>query len=278
MCAPKGNMSALLNKRYGPWIDQGPSSADQCKVRVRVLAIPQAGMGAWAFHGWEVPETVEVLPVELPGRNSRMLEPKDQSMRQLVVALVDALMTTLSETPFVVFGHSLGAWMAYEVCVELERRGGPRPLALVVSGARAPQLAEPGEYDADRTQPRMADLSSRAFWANFERRYGCNPDLAHAAVKEYVEPLLKADFRLFETYAPRLAVLPYAVVACASVGDDRVLDTQLEAWRGRSGGAFETRRFEAAGPPWSTPHRYLVDDPAAFLAWFGPWASSVVSH
>ena len=91
VCAPKGNMSALLNKRYGPWIDQGPSSADQCKVRVRVLAIPQAGMGAWAFHGWEVPETVEVLPVELPGRNSRMLEPKDQSMRQLVVALVDAL-------------------------------------------------------------------------------------------------------------------------------------------------------------------------------------------
>ena len=86
-------------------------------------------------------------------------------------ALVDALAETLREKPFVVFGHSLGAWMAYEVCVELRKRGGPRPVGLVVSGARAPQLADP-ENDADRVQPRMADLPSRAFWAHFERSYG----------------------------------------------------------------------------------------------------------
>ena len=162
----------MLKKRYGPWVDQGPtSSIDHTKVRMRVLAVPQAGMGAWAFHGWQasLPETVELLPVELPGRNSRMLEPKGQSMRQLVTALVDALAETLREKPFVVFGHSLGAWMAYEVCVELQKRRGPQPVGLVVSGARAPQLADP-KNDADRVQPRMADLPSRAFWEHFERR------------------------------------------------------------------------------------------------------------
>ena len=162
----------LTKQRYGPWVDQGPtSSIDHAKVRMRVLAIPQAGMGAWAFHGWQaaLPETVELLPVELPGRNSRMLEPKGQSMRQLVTALVDALAETLREKPFVVFGHSLGAWMAYEVCVELQKRRGPQPVGLVVSGARAPQLADP-ENDADRVQPRMAELPSAAFWAHFERR------------------------------------------------------------------------------------------------------------
>ena len=270
-------MSAMLKKqRYGPWVDQGPtSSIDHAKVRTRVLAIPQAGMGAWAFHGWQasLPETVELLPVELPGRNSRMLEPKGQSMRQLVTALVDALSNTLREKPFVVFGHSLGAWMAYEVCVELQKRRGPQPVGLVVSGARAPQLADP-KNDADRVQPRMAELPSAAFWAHFERRYGNNPDLAHVAVKEHVEPLLKADFRLFETYQPRLAVLPYAVVACAAVGDDRVLDSQLEAWRERCGGGFAMQRFDATWPPWATPHRWPVDDPIAFLAWFGPWLCS----
>ena len=271
-------MSALL-KRYGPWVDQGPTSIDHTKVRMRVLAIPQAGMGAWAFHAWQaaLPETVELLPVELPGRNSRMLEPKGQSMRQLVTALVDALAETLREKPFVVFGHSLGAWMAYEVCVELGKRRGPQPVGLVVSGARAPQLADPGN-DADRVQPRMADLPSRAFWAHFERRYGHNPDLAHPAVKEHVEPLLKADFRLFETYEPRLVSLPYAVVACAAVGDDRVLDAQLEAWRERCDceSDFERRRFDATGPQWSTPHRWPVDDPSVFLEWFGPWVFNEV--
>jgi hypothetical protein len=97
-------------------------------------------------------------------------------------------------------------------------------------------------------------------------------------VKEHVEPLLKADFWLFETYAPRLAVLPYAVVACAAVGDDRVLDSQLEAWRERCGceSDFERRRFDATGPPWSTPHRWPVDDPSVFLEWFGPWVFNVI--
>ena len=99
-----------------------------------------------------------------------MLEPKGQSMRQLVSALVDALAETLREKPFVVFGHSLGAWMAYEVCVELQKRRGPQPVGLVVLGARAPQLADPELHDSDRVQPRMADLPSRAFWAHFERR------------------------------------------------------------------------------------------------------------
>ena len=90
----------------------------------------------------------------------------------------------------------------------------------------------------------------------------------------FVEPLLKADFRLFEPYQPRLAVLPYAVVACAAVGDDRVLDAQLEAWRERCGGGFAMQRFDATWPPWSTPHRWPVDDPTAFLLWFGPWLCS----
>ena len=89
-------------------------------------------------------------------------------------------------------------------------------------------------------------------------------------MKEHVEPLLKADFRLFETYQSRLAVLPYAV-ACAAVGDDRVLDSQLEAVAGAAAAVLHGR-FDAT---WTAvvdaATAGLVDDPIAFLAWFGPW-------
>ena len=59
------------------------------------------------------------------------------------------------------------------------------------------------ERDAWRSAPCLAALPGAEFWTHFERRYGHNPDLAPDSVKEYIEPLLRADFRLLETFEPR---------------------------------------------------------------------------
>eukprot|EP00966_Prymnesium_polylepis_P288749 6669497-Prymnesium_polylepis.1 len=71
MCRPPPNASRVVCK----------SSHDAILIsepKLRVVAIPQAGMGAQVFFGWQkvLPHDVEVLPVELPGRNSRSREPK----------------------------------------------------------------------------------------------------------------------------------------------------------------------------------------------------------
>ncbi|KAH8068638.1 dodecanoyl-[acyl-carrier-protein] hydrolase [Aureococcus anophagefferens] len=207
--------------RYGKWVDQGLSAkaVSPMHVKVRVLAIPQAGMGAWAFHGWQekLPKSVEMLPVELPGRNSRMLEDRASPW------------PSSSAT-------SLGAWMAFEVCNEIERRRGPKPLCLIVSGCRAPQLHEPLEHDADR---------------------------------DYVEPLLRSDFKILETCAGAASSLP--VLGCGARGDNRFTPEQLTAWSVYTD-TFAERWFDTAAtmPKWSTPHRYLVDSPDAFVAFLGP--------
>ena len=268
--------------RYGKWVDQGLSAkaVSPMHVKVRVLAIPQAGMGAWAFHGWQekLPKSVEMLPVELPGRNSRMLEDKGQSMAELVGDLVTAVMPALETKPFVVLGHSLGAWMAFEVCNEIERRRGPKPLCLIVSGCRAPQLHEPLEHDADRVMPCLHDLPKGSgpgsFWEHFDRRYGKNPDLASDGVKDYVEPLLRSDFKILETYAPTRGAaekFPFPVLGCGARGDNRFTPEQLTAWSVYTD-TFAERWFDTAAttPKWSTPHRYLVDSPDAFVAFLGP--------
>ena len=292
------------SSRYGKWVDQGLSakavspmhvkvvsrrplrhaffaSSDRpLRAQVRVLAIPQAGMGAWAFHGWQekLPKSVEMLPVELPGRNSRMLEEKGASMFELVGDLVTALSPHLENKPFVVLGHSLGAWMAFEVCNELERRHGPKPLCLFVSGCRAPQLHEPMANDADRVAPCIAGLPAGSgpgsFWAHFERRYGKNPDLASDSIKEYVEPLLRSDFKILETYEPTREAsnkFAFPIHGCGARGDNRFTPDQLTAW-GAFTDAFDETWFDTAAtmPKWSTPHRYLVDSPDAFVAFLGP--------
>ena len=67
---------------YGRWILQGPNEKtrppDAPPVRLRLFCVPQAGCGAWSFHGWSrhLPPDVEVMPVELPaGSRSRAFSP-----------------------------------------------------------------------------------------------------------------------------------------------------------------------------------------------------------
>ena len=167
---------------FGP----GDALADRSKIRLRIICVPQAGMGAWAFHGWQkaMPPGIEVLPVEPPGRNSRMNEPKPTSMGELVRGLATGLQVFGAfDLPYVLFGHSLGGSVAFELIAEQERRGGRTPSLFIVSGVRPPHLAG-AVHDADTVAPALAPLAPAEFWKQFERRYGVNPDLDDDRVRE----------------------------------------------------------------------------------------------
>ena len=253
----------------GASVNQDPRDRiDSSKVRLNLICVPQAGMGAWAFHGWQkhFPAEVEVLPVEMPGRNSRMIEPKPSTMAELITGLADGLTAYGAfSKPYVLLGHSLGAWVAYELVAEVLRRGARAPLTLVVSGVRAPHLSAL-EHDADQEAPALAGLDDKSFWRHFERRYGRNPDLADELAASFVLPLLRADFALLEQYAPtRTEPLPCAIIACAAADDGRLLPSHLAAWRDHAPpgeGSFRELTFATKRLAWSTPHRYVVEDPA----------------
>lgn len=228
-------------------------------------------MGAWAFHGFQeklnsTKTFAEILPIELPGRNSRMMEDKPESMEDTVSAMVSGLASSgVLEKSYILVGHSLGAWMAYEAARIVCARKLPKPKALVVSGARAAHLAAICN-DADAAAPALASLpTSQLFWEHFERRYGKNPDLQSALVKDYVEPLLRADFRLLETYRPPATKLPVPILACGARGDNRFTIPQLQAWSELTSAQFDMRLFDVKPLPWSTPHRYIVEDPQPLI-------------
>ena len=289
--------------KYGKWILQGPDEQtrppDAPPVRLRLFCVPQAGCGAWSFHGWSqhLPPDVEVMPVELPGRNSRMGESKEaESIPQLASETVDAIqhlfpaedtewggeggeeekeereveddggqemmgeggsVTEAKETdhragrpfiqddppppppppPYALFGHSMGAWIVYEMALEIRRRrrrcrsqlaAPSMPLKLYVCGNRAPHLAGP-RHDPDRSSPAIANLPSDEFWRCFERRYGANPDLSHPSVRAFILPLLRADFRLVETYVcSSSSSSSFAAAAAAAANEARLRELHLE--------------------------------------------------
>jgi len=160
----------------------------------------------------------------LPGREHRLAEPAYSNIDALVPALLDGIRTHL-DRPFAIFGHSMGALVAFELTRTLHRLGMQQPVRLFLSAHRAPHLP-------DRRPPLHA-LPESEFWSAL-RALGGTPDevLDHQELMALVEPMLRADFQLCETYRwrsePRLDV-PFTVFG--GLEDPNIALHELEAWR-----------------------------------------------
>ncbi|HVT57686.1 MAG TPA: thioesterase domain-containing protein [Thermoanaerobaculia bacterium] len=201
-----------------------------------MLCFPYAGGGASAYRGWPgaLPAGVEICPVQLPGRESRLREPPFDRLEPLVRTLADVLEPHL-ELPFVFFGHSLGALVSFELARELRRRGGPMPLHLFASGRRAPQVPAREED--------IHDLPEPEFIARLRELNGTPEEvLQHDELMCLLSPLLRADFAVNETYVHEAAEpLDCGISAFGGLGDEEVTREDLLEWREHTRGAFRLR-------------------------------------
>jgi medium-chain acyl-[acyl-carrier-protein] hydrolase len=159
-----------------------------------MFCFPYAGGTAMMFKKWAdlLPPFVQVVPVELPGRGVRLPEPPFVSMPALIDELKEVIRPCL-DRPFAIFGHSMGATIAFELARALRREGGREPQAIFVSGRRAPQLPRRGSA--------IYNLPQADFIAELLKLKGTPKDiLEQAELMELMIPLLRADFQLVQTY------------------------------------------------------------------------------
>lgn len=194
-------------------------------ARLRLICLPWAGGGASGYRDWapHLPEDVEVVAVQLPGRESRLAEPSVSAMEPLVARLAAGVLGHL-DRPFALFGHSMGALIAFELAHRL-RSMGREPVHLFVSGSRAPHL--PSRRARDRHT-----LPDQEFLSTVRELGGLPPEvLASRDLLDLVLPALRGDFALVETYTWRAGpVLHSPLSAFGGVEDGDVDRDDLEAW------------------------------------------------
>lgn len=220
-------------------------------ARLALLCLPYSGASATVYARWRrgLPDWVAVRPIELPGRGERSDEPLWTDPHGLAAFLAAEIAPTLT-APYALFGHSLGALLAFELAHALLERGAPAPLLLFASGTEAPAVRD----DSASRQPR----SDEALKAELRDLQGTPEEvLADADLMRMTLPVLRADFLMCGHYAYR----PRPPLPCRlhvlGGRQDRASRAALEAW-GREGTSCTVDTFEGG-------HFFIHDQRAALL-------------
>lgn len=219
--------------------------------RLQLLCFPPAGSGASFFRQWPnlVPAAIEVLAVQYPGREDRIGEPFSDSLPMMADDIASAAVR-LASRPLALFGHSMGAAVAYEVATRLE-----------AVDIRIEHLAVSGRPPPHRQRRKAIHRrDDRGVVEEIERLGGTRRAvLDNDELRALLLPSIRADFQLIETYPGILGCkLRTPVSAFIGEADTEVSPQEAEQWSDVTVGAFRMTSYPGG-------HSYLIEHPGPLV-------------
>lgn len=230
MTDPLGRWAAFRTPREAP---------------LRLLCFHHATGDAATYRHWaaRAGDRFDVVPVQLPGRATRLSEPAFRDVRGAAAAAVRALLPLL-DRPYVLFGHSLGAAVAYEFAHQARAIGLDQPLVLGVSARRSAKSAPRIE---------LFGLPEDAFVQRLLDFNGTPPELLeHPEMRKVILDISRADFEANDTYRAGGRPLDATIVAMGGIDDCWVAADDLADWADLTRGRFRMAVFPGG-------HFYLND-------------------
>lgn len=216
-----------------------------CAGALVLLCLPWVGAGAAPFRAWAAElNDVELWAARLPARELRVAEAPIDDLDELVALLVRET-ELVADRPFAIFGHCLGALLAFELTRELRRRNSALPVRLLLAGQPAPVLGPPIAWDGRsdlRTRLGVAELTNEEVLANDE-------------LYELLRPALEADVRAAAGYVySGDEPLPVPITVFYARNDGHMDRGSLERWRQETSAGLEIRELAGnhlfAGGDW----------------------------
>ena len=223
---------------------------------LRLFCFPHAGGTSDVYRSWQrwFPEHIDLCLVHLPGRGKRLREQAFTQTTALVKAVADRLAPEI-DVPYALYGHSMGATIAFELACELVHRRCTPPQHLFVSGRRAPQCP--------RTEPTTFNLPHDEFIAELRRLNGTPREvLENPELLELFMGLLRADFEMVETYQYRpTEQLSCPITVYGGLHDQEVPAESCHAWKERTSASCTVRMVDG-------DHFFIRNPIPAFVAEF----------
>jgi medium-chain acyl-[acyl-carrier-protein] hydrolase len=219
-------------------------------TKTTLFCFPYAGGSATIFHKWKqyLHPGIELAPVELAGRGKRMQEAHYRDIAEAVDDIFVRVKDRISQSPYALFGHSLGSSICYELADKIRRQGLPAPKHLFFSGWSAPHARR----EKEKKYHLMNDYDFRREVLELG---GTPPEFfEHAELLQIFLPLLKNDFRLSETLEYSGTADPFEESITVFLGkDDELTAEQCDGWKRYSKGLCSIHYFEGG-------HFFLLDE------------------
>ena len=205
-------------------------------ARLSLVCLGFCGGGAGAYMPWAaiMPPGTELAAICYPGREGRFGEDHPPDWDGLAEDAVSAVLSA-AERPYILFGHSMGGWMAFDVASRISERGGPKPVALVVSSANAPNR---GLTVQDMFPAQQESDDQLLDWM---KAFGLMPDhvLGDPDLREMAVEIMRADIRIRDTFYYRdRATVDVPVQVLTGISDTVIDPNTADQWRALATGEF----------------------------------------
>ena len=223
------------------------------EAKIRLFCFHHAGGGASVFKPWlqHLPKEVEMCPILLPGRETRIKEKPYTSMERLLSRLSYEIEPFLDK-PCAFFGHSMGSTISYELTRYLLKWEKPTPIQLFLSGRRAPHMPS--------NKPKISELPHDEFLEEL-REHGGTPEEVFESEEllEFVLPILRNDYRLLEHHehipGPPINI---PITAFGGTEDNDVPIETIKGWEKYTSSNFNFELFPGGHFYIKSPNTKLV--------------------
>ncbi|MGX1778307.1 alpha/beta fold hydrolase [Nocardia brasiliensis] len=257
------HFSATSEQLQRTWLRGGLLGPD---AQQALVVFPHAGGGATFYRSWLASSDFSVRIVQYPGREDRICDQRPVRLNALADGVAEALLA-MGDLPLCLFGHSMGALVAFEVAHRLEAAGWTSTLRLCVSSYTAPHLLR-----SDRPQ----EMDDDAVIAHARSAVGDTSTTTMAetsafdipALRELIVSGLRADFHLLAQYRTDAEPRLNAPILVLRGADEPIDPAEMAAWADLTSGDCRSRTFPGG-------HFYLTAQRDAVLDTVHRWCAEL---
>lgn len=204
------------------------------QAAIRLFCFHHSGGGASAFYPWveHLSSNIEMIAIQLPGRENRFTEPMNNNLSDIVAKLTEGF-RIYKDKPFFVFGHSLGALISFEFTKSIHQLYSLYPRHMVISATKAPHLPFRMKY--------LSHLGDKALKEELKIYNGIDERiLSNDELLDLFLPIIKSDFSIYESYNfLESKPIPCDILALSGAQDQTVTQEEILGWSTYTAGKFE---------------------------------------
>lgn len=165
------------------------TNQNQLKNQIQLIALPYAAGSLRSYYSFNQVKAIELVKYELPGRGFR----QSYKLSNLSIILKEVMEVIDFTRPYILFGHSMGAYIAYEICSYIEDKELPLPNKVILSAQIPPN---------NKKNTNTWQYLPKNEVINYLKKLGGTPDeiLDNQELMELFSEVLNQDFAFLGSY------------------------------------------------------------------------------